>query len=57
MVNSSQAPSGEKVKVEADLVVLATGLVPTTKGPQDYADGLTKAAGLGDEALYAAGMY
>jgi quinone-modifying oxidoreductase subunit QmoB len=42
--------TGEKVKVEADLVVLATGLVPTTKAPQDYADGLTKAAGLGDEA-------
>ena len=42
--------TGEKVKVEADLVVLATGMVPTTKGPQDYADGLTVAAGAGDEA-------
>ncbi len=42
--------TGEKVKVEADLVVLATGLVPTTRGPQEYADGLTTAAGLGDEA-------
>jgi quinone-modifying oxidoreductase subunit QmoB len=42
--------TGEKVKVEADLVVLATGMVPTSKAPQDYADGLTKAAGGGDEA-------
>jgi quinone-modifying oxidoreductase subunit QmoB len=42
--------TGEKVKVEADLVVLATGMVPTTRWPQEYADGLTKAAGLGDEA-------
>ena len=42
--------TGEKVKVEADLVVLATGMVPTTRGPQEYADGLTKAAGAGDEA-------
>ena len=42
--------TGEKVKVEADLVVLATGMVPTTRGPQEYADGLTKAAGGGDEA-------
>ncbi len=42
--------TGEKVKVEADLVVLATGMVPTSRAPQEYADGLTKAAGLGDEA-------
>jgi quinone-modifying oxidoreductase subunit QmoB len=42
--------TGEKVKVEADLVVLATGMVPTTRGPQEYADGLTTAAGGGDEA-------
>src|SRR5512140_813868 len=42
--------TGEKVKVEADLVVLATGMVPTTKAPQDYADGLTQAAGGGDES-------
>jgi quinone-modifying oxidoreductase subunit QmoB len=42
--------TGEKVKVEADLVVLATGMVPTSRGPQEYADGLTKAAGGGDEA-------
>jgi quinone-modifying oxidoreductase subunit QmoB len=42
--------TGEKVKVEADLVVLATGMVPTTRWPQEYADGLTQAAGGGDEA-------
>ncbi len=42
--------TGEKVKVEADLVVLATGMVPTTRNPQEYQDGLTKAAGGGDES-------
>lgn len=42
--------TGEKVKVEADLVVLATGMVPTTRWPQEYADGLTKAAAGGDES-------
>jgi quinone-modifying oxidoreductase subunit QmoB len=42
--------TGEKVKVEADLVVLATGMVPTTRGPQEYQDGLTTAAGGGDES-------
>jgi quinone-modifying oxidoreductase subunit QmoB len=41
---------GEKVKVEADLVVLATGMVPTTRGPQEYLDGLTLAATKGDDA-------
>jgi quinone-modifying oxidoreductase subunit QmoB len=41
---------GEKVKVEADLVVLATGMVPTSRGPQEYLDGLTVASGKGDEA-------
>ncbi|MGB9715138.1 MAG: FAD-dependent oxidoreductase [Thermodesulfovibrionales bacterium] len=41
---------GEKVKVEADLVVLATGMVPTTRGPQEYLDGLTLAAAKGDDA-------
>ena len=40
--------TGEKVKVEADLVVLATGMVPTSRGPQEYADGLTAAATGGD---------
>ncbi len=44
------AKTGEKVKVEADLVVLATGMVPTSRGPQEYADGLTAAAGSGDES-------
>ncbi len=42
--------TGEKVKVEADLVVLATGMVPTTRWPQEYADGLTKAASGGDDS-------
>jgi len=42
--------TGEKVKVEADLVVLATGMVPTTKEPQEYLDNLTAEAAKGDEA-------
>jgi quinone-modifying oxidoreductase subunit QmoB len=41
---------GQKVKVEADLVVLATGMVPTTRAPQEYLDGITLAAAKGDEA-------
>ncbi len=41
---------GEKIKAEADLVVLATGIVPTTKESQEYQDGLTQAASKGDEA-------
>ncbi len=41
---------GDKIKVEADLVVLATGMVPTTRGPQEYLDGITLAAAKGDEA-------
>jgi quinone-modifying oxidoreductase subunit QmoB len=41
---------GEKVKIEADLVVLATGMVPTTRAPQEYLDGLTLVATKGDEA-------
>jgi quinone-modifying oxidoreductase subunit QmoB len=41
---------GEKVKVEADMVVLATGMIPTTKEPQEYLDGLTLASTKGDEA-------
>ena len=40
---------GEKAKFEADLVVLATGMVPTTRAPQEYLDGLTAAAAKGDE--------
>ncbi len=41
---------GEKIKVEADLVVLATGIVPVTRAPQEYLDGLTEAQKKGDEA-------
>jgi quinone-modifying oxidoreductase subunit QmoB len=41
---------GEKIKVEADLVVLATGMVPTTRAPQEYLDGITQAAAQGDDA-------
>lgn len=41
---------GKNIKLEADMVVLATGLVPATAGPQVYLDGLTQAAGKGDEA-------
>ncbi|MEW6600465.1 MAG: FAD-dependent oxidoreductase [Nitrospirota bacterium] len=41
---------GEKIKVEADLVVLATGIVPSTRAPQEYLDGLTEAGKKGDEA-------
>ncbi len=41
---------GEKVKIEADLVVLATGMVPTTRAPQEYLDGLTQISTQGDEA-------
>jgi quinone-modifying oxidoreductase subunit QmoB len=41
---------GEKVKVEADLVVLATGMVPTTRAPQEYLDGLAQEAAKGDDA-------
>jgi quinone-modifying oxidoreductase subunit QmoB len=41
---------GEKVKVEADLVVLATGMVPTTREPQEYLDKFTQEAAKGDDA-------
>ncbi len=41
---------GEKIKVEADLVVLATGIVPATRAPQEYLDGLTAAQAKGDDA-------
>jgi quinone-modifying oxidoreductase subunit QmoB len=41
---------GEKIKVEADLVVLATGVVPSTRDPQAYFDALTEAGKEGDEA-------
>jgi len=41
---------GEKIKVEADLVVLATGVVPATQPVQQFHDGLAAAALKGDEA-------
>lgn len=41
---------GEKIKAEADLVVLAVGIVPSTKETQAYQDGLTLAASKGDES-------
>ncbi|MCL5022148.1 MAG: FAD-dependent oxidoreductase [Nitrospirae bacterium] len=41
---------GEDVKVEADLVVLATGMVPTTREPQEYLDNLALEAAKGDDA-------
>jgi quinone-modifying oxidoreductase subunit QmoB len=41
---------GEKVRVEADLVVLATGMVPTTREPQEYLDKFTQEAAKGDDA-------
>jgi quinone-modifying oxidoreductase subunit QmoB len=41
---------GEKIKLEADLVVLAVGMVPTTKAPQDYLDALTVESAKGDDA-------
>ncbi|MCI0469328.1 MAG: FAD-dependent oxidoreductase [Nitrospirae bacterium] len=41
---------GEKIKVEADLVVLATGIVPATRAPQEYLDGLNEAGKKGDDA-------
>lgn len=40
----------EKVKVEADLVVLAVGMVPTTRESQEYLEGLREASLKGDEA-------
>jgi len=49
-VETEKSLLGEKVKFEADLVVLATGMVPTTRGPQEYLDGLTQAAAKGDDA-------
>jgi quinone-modifying oxidoreductase subunit QmoB len=49
-VETAKSLLGENVKVEADLVVLATGMVPTTRAPQEYLDGITQAAAKGDEA-------
>jgi quinone-modifying oxidoreductase subunit QmoB len=49
-VNATDTLIGKSIRVEADLVVLAVGVVPTTKNPQEYLDGITVAAGKGDEA-------
>ncbi len=49
-VETEQSLLGEKVRVEADLVVLATGMVPTTRAPQEYLDKLTVEAAKGDDA-------
>jgi len=49
-VEADQTFLGEKIKVEADLVVLATGIVPATRAPQEYLDGLTEEGKKGDEA-------
>ncbi len=40
---------GQKTDIETEMVVLATGMVPTTKEPQDYLIGLSQAAAKGDE--------
>jgi quinone-modifying oxidoreductase subunit QmoB len=50
VVEASNTLFGDKIKVEADLVVLATGVVPNTAAPQIYLDNLRDAAGKGDEA-------
>jgi len=50
VVEASNTLFGEKIKVEADMVVLAVGIVPNTAGPQTYLDNLTQAAAKGDEA-------
>lgn len=49
-IEAENALLGDKIKVEADLVVLAVGVVPATRAPQEYLDGLTEAAKKGDEA-------
>lgn len=49
-VTATDTLLGEKIKVEADLVVLATGIVPATKASQEYLDGLTEAGKKGDDA-------
>jgi quinone-modifying oxidoreductase subunit QmoB len=50
VIEAEQTLIGEKIKVEADMVVLATGVVPATAPVQDYYDTLTVEAGKGDEA-------
>jgi len=41
---------GDKIRVEADLVVLAIGMVPATRESQEYLEGLRLASLQGDEA-------
>ncbi|MBI4685339.1 MAG: hydrogenase iron-sulfur subunit [Nitrospirae bacterium] len=41
---------GEKIRIEADLVVLAIGVVPATRAPQEYLDRLTEVSKKGDDA-------
>jgi quinone-modifying oxidoreductase subunit QmoB len=41
---------GDKIRVEADLVVLAIGMVPATRESQEYLEGLRLASVQGDEA-------
>ncbi|MDA8082457.1 MAG: FAD-dependent oxidoreductase [Nitrospiraceae bacterium] len=50
IVEADNTLLGEKVQVEADLVVLAIGVVPATRGPQEYLDGLVEAGKKGDDA-------
>ncbi|MDO9289432.1 MAG: FAD-dependent oxidoreductase [Thermodesulfovibrionales bacterium] len=49
-VEAENALLGDKIKVEADLVVLAIGVVPNTRASQEYLDGLTEAQKKGDDA-------
>jgi quinone-modifying oxidoreductase subunit QmoB len=50
VVEATDTLLGEAIKLEADLVVLATGVVPATAEFQRYWDGLLEAASKGDEA-------
>ena len=49
-VEATDTLIGENIKVEADLVVLALGIVPSTAAPQKYHDGLVNIASEGDAA-------
>lgn len=50
VVEAENTLLGEKIKLEADMVVLAVGVVPATRGPQEYLDGLAKISSEGDAA-------
>jgi len=50
IVEADNTLLGEKIKVEADLVVLATGIVPATRATQEYYDALTEESKKGDDA-------